>query len=49
VPFSPDSPLAPGSRGGGERRSTLREDVSHAAAETYLVTRLAFILLRCLG
>ncbi|XP_066166386.1 probable isoprenylcysteine alpha-carbonyl methylesterase ICME isoform X2 [Oryza sativa Japonica Group] len=49
VPFSPDSPLAPGSRGGGERRSTFREDVSHAAAETYLVTRLAFILLRYLG
>uniref|UniRef100_A0A0D9WK39 Peptidase S9 prolyl oligopeptidase catalytic domain-containing protein n=1 Tax=Leersia perrieri TaxID=77586 RepID=A0A0D9WK39_9ORYZ len=47
--FTSDSPLAPGSRGGGERRSTFREDVSHAAAETYLVTRLAFILLRYLG
>ncbi|XP_015692793.1 probable isoprenylcysteine alpha-carbonyl methylesterase ICME [Oryza brachyantha] len=49
VPGASDSPLAPGSRGGGERRSTFREDVSHAAAETYLVTRLAFILLRYLG
>lgn len=43
------SPNACGGRGAGGRRSTFREDVGHAAAETYLVTRLAFILLRYLG
>uniref|UniRef100_A0ACD5TZX4 Uncharacterized protein n=2 Tax=Avena sativa TaxID=4498 RepID=A0ACD5TZX4_AVESA len=45
------APSTPSARGGvGRRRpTTFREDVGHAAAETYLVTRLAFILLRYLG
>ncbi|KAL5202517.1 hypothetical protein ABZP36_013469 [Zizania latifolia] len=47
--FASASPHARGGLGGGGRRSTFREDVGHAAAETYLVTRLAFILLRYLG
>ncbi|KAE8800962.1 putative isoprenylcysteine alpha-carbonyl methylesterase ICME [Hordeum vulgare] len=42
---APSTPRA----GGVRRRTTFREDVGHAAAETYLVTRLAFILLRSLG
>ncbi|KAJ1264219.1 hypothetical protein BS78_09G246600 [Paspalum vaginatum] len=36
-------------RAGDGRRSTFREDVGHAAAETYLVTGLAFTLLGYLG
>ena len=45
------APSTPSARGGvgGRRPTTFREDVGHAAAETYLVTRLAFILLRYLG
>ncbi|KAK7271774.1 hypothetical protein RJT34_27948 [Clitoria ternatea] len=31
------------------RRSSLRRDIGHVAAETYLITRLAFTLLRYLG
>nr|BAK05163.1 predicted protein [Hordeum vulgare subsp. vulgare] len=42
---APSTPRA----GGVRRRTTFREDVGHAATETYLVTRLAFILLRSLG
>jgi prenylcysteine alpha-carboxyl methylesterase len=36
-------------RAGDRTRSTFREDVGHAAAETYLVTGLAFTLLGYLG
>ncbi|CAN6359044.1 unnamed protein product [Urochloa humidicola] len=36
-------------RAGDGRRTTFREDVGHAAAETYLVTGLAFTLLGYLG
>ncbi|CAM0954025.1 unnamed protein product [Alopecurus aequalis] len=45
------APSTPSVRGGvgGRRPTTWGEDVGHAAAETYLVTRLAFILLRYLG
>ena len=43
------APSTPSARGGVRRPTTFREDVGHAAAETYLVTRLAFILLRYLG
>ncbi|KAK8546580.1 hypothetical protein V6N12_027357 [Hibiscus sabdariffa] len=32
-----------------DRQTSLSEDIGHAAAETYLVTRLAFTLLRYLG
>lgn len=32
-----------------ERQSSFRQDVGHAAAETYLITRLSFKLLRYLG
>ncbi|KAM0904693.1 hypothetical protein ACQ4PT_017852 [Festuca glaucescens] len=46
---SASAPSTPSARGGGRRPTTFREDVGHAAAETYLVTRLAFILLRSLG
>jgi len=44
------SPRPPG-WGDGLRRqsSSFREDVGHAASETYLVTRLAFTLLQYLG
>ncbi|XP_062180508.1 probable isoprenylcysteine alpha-carbonyl methylesterase ICME [Phragmites australis] len=47
-PVPPDSSPS-GGRGSGGKRSTLREDIGHAAAETYLVTGLAFVLLRYLG
>ncbi|KAK1698489.1 hypothetical protein QYE76_015186 [Lolium multiflorum] len=43
---SASAPSTPSAR---RRPTTFREDVGHAAAETYLVTRLAFILLRSLG
>ncbi|XP_047059890.1 probable isoprenylcysteine alpha-carbonyl methylesterase ICMEL2 [Lolium rigidum] len=45
------SPSPPGWDGGGLRRqsSFFRQDVAHAASETYLVTRLTFSLLRYLG
>uniref|UniRef100_M8BL57 protein-S-isoprenylcysteine alpha-carbonyl methylesterase n=1 Tax=Aegilops tauschii TaxID=37682 RepID=M8BL57_AEGTA len=47
---APNTPRAPPcGLGGVGRRTTFREDVGHAAAETYLVTRLTFILLRSLG
>ncbi|KAF6986544.1 hypothetical protein CFC21_004282 [Triticum aestivum] len=47
---APSTPRAPPcGLGGVGRRTTFREDVGHAAAETYLVTRLTFILLRSLG
>jgi prenylcysteine alpha-carboxyl methylesterase len=46
---APSTPSARGGVVGGRRPTTFREDVGHAAAETYLVTRLAFILLRYLG
>ena len=36
-------------RAGDGKRTTFREDVGHAAAETYLVTGLAFTLLGYLG
>ncbi|PNT70670.1 probable isoprenylcysteine alpha-carbonyl methylesterase ICME [Brachypodium distachyon] len=42
----PSAPSIPSARW---TRTTFREDVGHAAAETYLVSRLAFILLRSLG
>ncbi|KAJ4746381.1 alpha/beta-Hydrolases superfamily protein [Rhynchospora pubera] len=41
-----------GGRGGGgddDKCPSFRRDMEHAAAETYLITRLAFTLLRCLG
>ncbi|RDY02363.1 Isoprenylcysteine alpha-carbonyl methylesterase ICME, partial [Mucuna pruriens] len=31
------------------RQESLRRNIGHVAAETYLITRLAFTLLRCLG
>lgn len=31
------------------RQSSYKENIGHIAAETYLITRLAFTLLRCLG
>ncbi|KAL5739551.1 hypothetical protein ACOSP7_028442 [Xanthoceras sorbifolium] len=37
------NPLAP------RRQQSIRQEIEHAAAETYLVTRLSFILLRYLG
>ncbi|KAK4833422.1 hypothetical protein QYF36_004688 [Acer negundo] len=37
------NPLAP------RRQLSFREDIEHAAAETYLVTRLTFTLIKCLG
>jgi prenylcysteine alpha-carboxyl methylesterase len=43
---TPDSGTPSSARG---RLSTFQEDVGHAAAETYLVTGLAFTLLRYLG
>ncbi|GJM93771.1 hypothetical protein PR202_ga10359 [Eleusine coracana subsp. coracana] len=46
------SPRPPGARGGGLLRrqsSSFREDVGHAASETYLVSRLTFSLLQYLG
>ncbi|TVU01148.1 hypothetical protein EJB05_53395, partial [Eragrostis curvula] len=44
-------PRPPGARGGQLRRqsSSFREDVGHAASETYLVSRLTFSLLKYLG
>lgn len=42
-------PAAPSTPSARWTRTTFREDVGHAAAETYLVSRLAFILLRSLG
>ena len=47
-PVSLDSSPRSGRAGDG-RRSTFREDVGHAAAETYLVTGLPFTLLGYLG
>jgi prenylcysteine alpha-carboxyl methylesterase len=47
VPLDYSSPRS--GRAGDGRRSTFREDVGHAAAETYLVTGLAFTLLGYLG
>ncbi|XP_062216518.1 probable isoprenylcysteine alpha-carbonyl methylesterase ICMEL2 isoform X2 [Phragmites australis] len=49
-PASPVQSASP-RPGGGLRRqsSSFRDDVGHAASETYLVSRLAFTLLRYLG
>jgi prenylcysteine alpha-carboxyl methylesterase len=47
VPLNYSSPRS-GHAGDG-KRTTFREDVGHAAAETYLVTGLAFTLLGYLG
>lgn len=47
-PVQSASPRPPG-WGGPRRQSSFRDDVGHAASETYLVTRLAFTLLQCLG
>jgi hypothetical protein len=41
--------LEPPQRPRGGPEATFREDVGHAAAETYLVTGLAFTLLGYLG
>ncbi|TVU20219.1 hypothetical protein EJB05_36418, partial [Eragrostis curvula] len=46
---TPDPGTPSSARSASGRLSTFREDVGHAAAETYLVTGLAFILLRYLG
>ncbi|GJN15301.1 hypothetical protein PR202_gb02200 [Eleusine coracana subsp. coracana] len=48
-PGAADSGTPSSARSAAGRLSTFREDVGHAAAETYLVTGLAFILLRYLG
>ncbi|PNT72475.1 hypothetical protein BRADI_2g44942v3 [Brachypodium distachyon] len=40
---------APQGWGGPRRQSSFRDDVGHAASETYLVTRLTFTLLQYLG
>ncbi|KAL6615665.1 hypothetical protein ACP70R_037935 [Stipagrostis hirtigluma subsp. patula] len=49
-PVQSAAPRPPG-EGGGLRRqsSSFREDVGHAASETYLVSRLTFTLLQYLG
>uniref|UniRef100_A0A0D9V3E9 protein-S-isoprenylcysteine alpha-carbonyl methylesterase n=1 Tax=Leersia perrieri TaxID=77586 RepID=A0A0D9V3E9_9ORYZ len=47
---SPVQSASPRPAGGGPRRqSSFRDDVGHAASETYLVTRLTFTLLQYLG
>ncbi|GJM89830.1 hypothetical protein PR202_ga06052 [Eleusine coracana subsp. coracana] len=48
-PGAADSGTPSSARSAAGRLSTFREDVGHAAAETYLVTGLAFTLLRYLG
>jgi prenylcysteine alpha-carboxyl methylesterase len=49
-PVQSASPSPPGWDGGLRRQSSFfRQDVAHAASETYLVTRLTFSLLRYLG
>ncbi|XBI18287.1 hypothetical protein VPH35_060105 [Triticum aestivum] len=47
-PVQSASPRPPGSAG-PRRQSSFRDDVGHAASETYLVTRLTFTLLQYLG
>ncbi|KAG8056067.1 hypothetical protein GUJ93_ZPchr0001g32551 [Zizania palustris] len=48
-PVQSASPQPPGLGAGPRRQSSFRDDVGHAASETYLVTRLTFRLLQYLG